>query len=567
MANLHMERVVGQLRRIAQVSDGRPSDGQLLAEFIAQRAEDAFEGIVRRHGPMVLGVCRRVLKCNAEAEDAFQATFLVLVRKAGSIANRELLGHWLYRVAYHLALRARTASQRRHLAESQVRSMPAPDGSSAAHAADWQALLDQELNGLPEKYRAPLVLCDLQGRTRKEVAVRLGWPEGTLSSRLNRGRELLRQRLGRRGLVFAVGPLAVTLGAQTATAVPPLLSQATVRAAMLWATNHELAATVVSAHVAALTEGMVKAMFIGKWSLMASSFCAVVLLGAGVGAVLQHASADTLPTAVPAPAPAKQTIPQAAAATDAAAEARRWLGQLNSPKFREREEATQQLEKLGAAILPVLREAAAKPGELEFRRRVERVIAVIEASLWSALDKPRQAVNLRLGKVLAFMPDLDDRRLAEIMYLLTLARSPTEAEARTLTAELKQQDADRAAAVSRLVLPLAQHRDFNRDLGELNVAMLELQQQVQQQGLPALPVLSGPAQAGKLEAVGALLVKLQPTTRQQIDLLFLLTISRCPTDAERQRTEDHLKKALRRDQAFADWMWALVNSNEFILMR
>jgi RNA polymerase sigma factor (sigma-70 family) len=162
-----------------------PSDGQLLERYLARRDETAFAAIVRRHGPMVLSVCRRVLKNAHDAEDVFQATFLVLVTKAASVRPRELVGHWLYGVAYRTALKAKALAARRSAKE---RTMAPQQTHHDEPPADWQPLLDEELQRLPEKYRLPLVLCDLDGKTRKQAARQLGWPDGTLSTRLTRGR-------------------------------------------------------------------------------------------------------------------------------------------------------------------------------------------------------------------------------------------------------------------------------------------------------------------------------------------------------------------------------------------
>src|SRR5438874_5672646 len=197
--------VLHHLRRTALMHDGAGlSDGQLLECFLARPDEAAFEALVRRHGPMVLGVCRRVLRNAHDAEDAFQATFLVLVRKAASLRRREAVGNWLYGVAYRTALQARATAARRRLKEAQMRSPDSQDSTAASVVRlELQALLDRELSRLPQKYQAPIVLCDLLGKTKREAAADLGCPEGTVSSRLARGRELLRRRLARQGLASA----------------------------------------------------------------------------------------------------------------------------------------------------------------------------------------------------------------------------------------------------------------------------------------------------------------------------------------------------------------------------
>src|SRR5271170_4507596 len=177
-----------------------PSDGQLLERFLARRDENAFDALVRRHGPMVLGVCRRVLRNSHDAEDAFQATFLVLVRKAASIALRDLLANWLYGVAHQTALKARATAARRKQRERQVAEMPETAVAKENLWQDLQPLLDEALSRLPDKYRRVIVLCDLEGKTRKEAAQQLVCPEGTVAGRLARARAMLARRLAQRGV-------------------------------------------------------------------------------------------------------------------------------------------------------------------------------------------------------------------------------------------------------------------------------------------------------------------------------------------------------------------------------
>jgi RNA polymerase sigma factor (sigma-70 family) len=257
------------------------TDGQLLECFITRRDEAAFEALVRRHGPMVLGVCRRVLRNTHDAEDAFQATFLVLARKAPSIGLRELVGNWLYGTAYRAALEAKAA--RRRVRERQVSAMPEPE--AAAEAPDWvdlRPVLDQELSRLPDKYRVPVVLCDLQGRTRGEVARQLGIPAGTLSGRLTTARRLLASRLARRGFALAGGALAAALSQGVAPAcVPSPLVVSTVKAATLLGAGQ--AAGLVSDKVATLTEGVLKTMLLTKPK---SVLAVLLVLGAVLGVAL-----------------------------------------------------------------------------------------------------------------------------------------------------------------------------------------------------------------------------------------------------------------------------------------
>jgi RNA polymerase sigma factor (sigma-70 family) len=200
----------GQGHRQAAAED--QTDRELLERFFRGRDETGFRALVRRHGPLVLSVCRRVLNHVQDAEDAFQATFLVLARRGGALANPELLGSWLYGVAYRIARKARAQAARRRAQEKQ--------GASMTHAEEplvglaWRELrssLDEELNLLPDKYRLPLVLCYLQGLTNEEAARRLGWPVGSISYRLARGREMLGDRMRGRHREAPAGSLALML--------------------------------------------------------------------------------------------------------------------------------------------------------------------------------------------------------------------------------------------------------------------------------------------------------------------------------------------------------------------
>jgi RNA polymerase sigma-70 factor (ECF subfamily) len=189
----------------------RLSDGQLLERFLAGRDAAALEALMRRHGPMVLGVCRRVLRDYHDAEDAFQATFLVLARRAASIWPREKVGNWLYGVAYQTARKARAVRAKRRVREVPASGAPEPEAPSDVPRSDLAELLDHELSRLPDRYRTALVLCELEGKTHADAAERLGWPVGTLSGRLSRARAMLARRLTRRGVLLAGGSLAVLL--------------------------------------------------------------------------------------------------------------------------------------------------------------------------------------------------------------------------------------------------------------------------------------------------------------------------------------------------------------------
>src|SRR5262245_8496932 len=215
MTTEKLARSLEDLRSALLRRDGANlTDGQLLGSFLSRRDEAAFEALLRRHGPMVLSVCRRIIGNLHDAEDAFQATFLVLARKAASVVPRDAVGNWLYGVAYRTALKARTMALRRRMREKQVKEMPQLPAPMLENLQDLERVLDQELNRLPDKYRLLVVLCDLEGRTRRDVARQLGLPDGTVSNRLAAGRRMLARRLARRG-VSAAGAVAVTVLAQT----------------------------------------------------------------------------------------------------------------------------------------------------------------------------------------------------------------------------------------------------------------------------------------------------------------------------------------------------------------
>src|SRR5262245_8799354 len=211
--------VLGFLHRLTGPTAGEgESDGQLLARFVARRDEAAFTGLLHRHGPMVLGLCRRALGNVQAAEDAFQATFLVLAKKAASIRRREAVGSWLYGVAYRIAARIREQDLRRRTAEARA-VRPTEEGPDLDSAwRELQTVLDDALHRLPEKYRAPVLLCYLEGLTHEEAAARIGCPVGTVRSRLARGRQRLRDGLARRGLTMSATAFAAALAALPATA-------------------------------------------------------------------------------------------------------------------------------------------------------------------------------------------------------------------------------------------------------------------------------------------------------------------------------------------------------------
>jgi RNA polymerase sigma factor (sigma-70 family) len=268
-----MRRALDRLRQALAVNE--VSDEQLLQQFIAGRDESAFAGIVRRHGAMVLGVGRRVLGNLHDSEDVFQATFLVLAQKARSVVHRDALASWLYRVAYRIALKARAGNDRRRRQEKQVDLMSHPH-SQPPLVEDWEVLLDQELSRLPEKYRVPVILCDLEGRTRKEVERRLHLAPGTLSSRLTTARRMLADRLARQGIAMSAGALAMAVSQATA-AVPAGLARATAAKAMLVAAGQFAG---ISSSVTILMKTGAKAMFLAKLKTTVATVMILGVLGA-----------------------------------------------------------------------------------------------------------------------------------------------------------------------------------------------------------------------------------------------------------------------------------------------
>src|SRR5262249_53037357 len=201
----------GYGRGVPRQDRGGPTDGEPPEGFLNHPAGGAFTALGGRRGPWVVGVCRRVLGNLHDAEDAFQATFLVLARKAAGIAPRDAVGAWLYGVAYRTARKAKAMTAKRRLRERQFRESRQAETTPEDVWEEVQPLLDEELSRLPEKYRSAIVLCDLEGKTRKEAAARLRCPEGTLSSWLTRGRRMLARRLSRRGVTVPAGSLAVVL--------------------------------------------------------------------------------------------------------------------------------------------------------------------------------------------------------------------------------------------------------------------------------------------------------------------------------------------------------------------
>jgi RNA polymerase sigma factor (sigma-70 family) len=272
MATSQMNEFIQYLRRTVLLTDGAGlTDGQLLSRFIELRDEDAFAALIKRHGPMVWGVCRRLLASHHDAEDAFQATFLVLVRKAVTVHPRERVANWLYGVAYMTAHRGKVAAAKAGRRERQVAKMPEPAAAEPSRWDDLRPVLDQELSRLPDAYREVVVLADLEGKTRKQVARLLDLPEGTVASRLARARTMLAKRLARHTSAWPLGTLAAVLAEGVASAGVPLsLVSRTIKAVTLVTAGQAAAAGAISLKVAALAEGVLRAMLFTKLKIIAA---------------------------------------------------------------------------------------------------------------------------------------------------------------------------------------------------------------------------------------------------------------------------------------------------------
>jgi RNA polymerase sigma factor (sigma-70 family) len=287
------------------------ADAELLARFVRRGDEAAFAALVHRHGPMVWSVCRRLLTRTEDAEDAFQAAFVVLLRRAGSIRDGSLLSNWLYGVAYRVAVRARVRTARRAAREKQG-MLTEPAATATETTTDWQPLLHEEVFRLPEKYRRPIVLCYLNGKTNEEAAAALGWPVGTVKGRLSRAREMLRVRLARRGVCLAAAALTGTLSAaRPVAAVPPTLMQATLTGATTGMTAG------ISPHALTLSLGVMQSMFWNKCATFGLALVALAVLAGGtmlsyygLSTMAQDRAGGAAPV-VQTPPPTAQPAPKA----------------------------------------------------------------------------------------------------------------------------------------------------------------------------------------------------------------------------------------------------------------
>jgi RNA polymerase sigma factor (sigma-70 family) len=280
-------------------SNSELTDAELLRRFVEHREESAFTALLRRHGGLVMSVCRRVLTRRHDAEDAFQATFLTLIRHARSIRRTEAVAGWLYRVAHRIALQAGQDMARRSVRERQSGQAARPPASSEAALRELQGVVDEEVRRLPEKYRAPFVLCCLEGKTRPEAARELGWKEGTVAGRLADARRRLQQRLARRGVALSVALAIAALAPGAEATLPRAVLDATRQAALQCAAGSTTGGAI-SASVAALVQGATRTMWTTK---VKTATAVLLLLGLLTAGALTHRALAARETGSPEAAP------------------------------------------------------------------------------------------------------------------------------------------------------------------------------------------------------------------------------------------------------------------------
>jgi RNA polymerase sigma factor (sigma-70 family) len=303
MATSRIRTILPHLRKLVSRFDEQTSDRELLRRFGRERDEAAFAEIVRRHGPMVLRVCQRIVHSGHDAEDLCQAAFLLLAQKATSVRWRDSVAGWLFQTAYRLSLKAQTAASRRRQHETQAKPPPPADPVADLSVRELQTILDEELSRLPEKYRAPILLCCLEGKSRDETARYLGWTLTIVKERLEQGRERLRARLGRRGVLLGTALASGWLLEAGQAACANVLPRATAKAALSLVRGQATLADLLPCAVVALAKGVTTAMVLNRTAIL--MFVGMTLTAATAGGLAwlangsppREASALTAPPA------------------------------------------------------------------------------------------------------------------------------------------------------------------------------------------------------------------------------------------------------------------------------
>jgi RNA polymerase sigma factor (sigma-70 family) len=418
-------------------------DGELLGRFVDRGDGAAFEALVGRLGPMVLGVCRRILGDSHDVDDAFQATFLVLVRRAGSIRERDLVGPWLHGVAARVARRARSESARRAARERasvvpearEGETGPDPDGSGL------RALIDEEIGRLPEHHRRPVVLCDVEGLSREEAARRLGWTPNMVRGRLERARGRLRDRLARRGLAPS-GPWSVLLAARSVPS--PALVAATGRAALSFGVGR-IGSSLASASAVALSRGVLTMMMLSKLKVAAAVALAAGFVAAGSG--MLGAQGPATPPAPQAVAPVAP--PRGATDTDALAV----LGRSRVEMARERYKTQRNFYEQGRITIDRILGAsqALMDAEIDATGEPAARLAAIRAHLGRIKQiEAREQAELELGRATA--ADIVEIQTGRLDTEYRLAKEAAVAEARPSTvADLERRVSEVEKKVDRVL--------------------------------------------------------------------------------------------------------------------
>jgi RNA polymerase sigma factor (sigma-70 family) len=590
-------RVIQHLRRILLPGEGGKTDATLLACFIEGRDEAAFAALVQRYSRVVWNVCRRLLN-EHDAEDAFQATFLVLYSKAASIRQREMLASWLHRVAHHTALHARRAAARRRVREKQVVQMPEPCVAESDISSDLRPVLDEELSRLPESNRIVIVLCDLAGKTRQEVARQLGCPEGTVASRLARARGMLAKRLTQRGVALSAGALPMVLARQAVSAsVPMSLIPCTIKAAGLFAAG--MAATgATSAKVVVLAEGVLKTMCLTKLKSTLTAMILLTLLGGGpvawvcydracAAAGEQERNVDR-PIARPAPPQPEERREPAPIEPprDDDAFAGQWRRQFeklmaqnpdqfrgkypvdlhevhNNPVYKntcalchkEKAPAAKRIDgfldrQWGETVIIRLPGKANAIGEAEFLRRI----------CLDILGRP--ATPLELDYYLKDTDPQKGRKVVEkllkekgLPYIILQPKPGAPGD----PAKPKPSESKGRAEVERLWLEFLSVPPAPGAAGNIWLPAND--------ALQTLMFMNGPVVQQQIEARGtnllARILKAYPDDAEALRWVYVHALGRLPTEREAAQIGAYLRTTGTREEGFESILWALVNSTEF----